>query len=355
MRPIVKSVLAFSVIVGFAASTNAQSGKSNDEIVAEWVKSGHADTAAEAFTHWNDDGEIPERCALCHTGAGLRSFYGFDGSAVGQVGAHPIGGLVDCGTCHVDGAQTIGEVKFPSGTMHSAPMGNGTCFTCHQGRQSGAGVAAALDGKDPDTVDPEIRFLNPHYKAAAATMLGSAAHGMFEYEGKDYAGLYRHAPEPLCTSCHNPHSLEVKTVELCSACHSESDPKKIRTTVGDIDGDGDVSEGVHGEIATLQAQLRDAIRDYARGIAGQPVLYDPDRYPYFFHDTDGDGEADEGEVGYPNRYVGWTPRMLKAGYNFMFVAKDPGAYAHNPTYVLQVLIDTLEDLTGAAPAGSTRP
>ena len=41
----------------------------------------------------------------------------------------------------------------------------------------------------------------------------------------------------------------------------------------------------------------------------------------------------------PNRYRSWTPRLLKAAYNYQVVSKDPGAYTHNPTYALQLLHD----------------
>ena len=40
----------------------------------------------------------------------------------------------------------------------------------------------------------------------------------------------------------------------------------------------------------------------------------------------------------------WTPRLMKAAYNYQFVFKDPGAYAHNPTYATQLLHDALADL-----------
>ena len=52
------------------------------------------------FTHWNDEGTIPPACAMCHAGAGLRMFYGFDGSATGEVTELPVGGVIDCETCH---------------------------------------------------------------------------------------------------------------------------------------------------------------------------------------------------------------------------------------------------------------
>lgn len=344
-----------ALAVGLAGTLQAQDEARKEQIVSEWIKSAHADAGAEAFTHWNDEGEIPAQCAFCHAGAGFRSLYGFDGSPPGEVAASPIGGVIDCDTCHVAGAMSIAEVKFPSGLTLASPPGNGTCFTCHQGRQSGPGIAMALDGKAEDTVDPEIAFLNPHYKAAAASLFGADAMGMYEFPGKEYAGLYAHAPEPLCTSCHNPHTLEVKAEEVCASCHITKDPKAIRVSVADFDGDGNTSEGIFAEVETLHAQLGTAIIDYARDTAGAPVIYAAARYPYYFTDLDGDGEVDEGEAAYPNRYASWTPRMLRAAYNYQFVAKDPGSYAHNPSYVLQVLFDTLEDLTGAVPPGAMRP
>jgi hypothetical protein len=45
---------------------------------------------------------------------------------------------------------------------------------------------------------------------------------------------------------------------------------------------------------------------------------------------------------------------LKAAYNYQYAQKDPGAFAHNAKYVLQVLYDSLEDI-GADVSGMTRP
>ena len=55
----------------------------------------------------------------------------------------------------------------------------------------------------------------------------------------------------------------------------------------------------------------------------------PEVYPYFFNDNNGNGEADKDEAKFPNRYKSWTPRLMKAAYNYQFVTKDPGAFAHN--------------------------
>ena len=48
------------------------------------------------------------------------------------------------------------------------------------------------------------------------------------------------------------------------------------------------------------------------------------------------------------------PVLLRAAYNYQYVQKDPGAFAHNGQYVIQVLYDTLVDLN-ANVSGMTRP
>jgi hypothetical protein len=47
----------------------------------------------------------------------------------------------------------------------------------------------------------------------------------------------------------------------------------------------------------------------------------------------------------PNRYQSWTPRLLKAAYNYQVAAKDRGGYVHNPAYLLQLLHDSLQSLS----------
>jgi len=101
------------------------------------------------------------------------------------------------------------------------------------------------------------------------------------------------------------------------------------------------------EIQTIHEQLLALISEYGQNIAKQPIAYESHAYPYFFKDENKNGSADADEAIYPNRYQSWTPRLLKAAYNYQFVAKDPGAYAHNPDYVMQILIDSISDLNVA--------
>ncbi len=338
-----------SLAIMAGPSTAQEGGADVASIVAEWAKSAHGDATAAAFNHWNDEGEIPAACAICHAGAGFRDFYGLDGSAVAAVDAPvPVGGVIDCDTCHAEGVDAITEVRFPSGVAMTPLPQAATCMTCHHGRQSGAGIAASVEGMDEDAVNPEIRFQNPHYAAAAATLLGSEVAGLFEYPGQSYVARFEHVPAAqTCVGCHEPHTLEVRE-DTCATCHaSATNPREIRVNRVDFDGDGTGLTGIHQEVASLTEMLGAAILGYARDVVGAPMAYAPDSYPYFFNDLNANGSADEDEAARNNAYASWTPRLLKAAYNYQFVRKDPGSYAHNSRYTLQILHDSIADLSAA--------
>ena len=346
-----KTVLtSLALLLAIAAPASAQGEDKTQKIIQSWVGSAHADAAAEAFAHWNGEGEVPANCATCHSGAGFRDFYGLDGSAAGSIEAtiEP-GGVVDCDTCHTPGIEGIAQITFPSGISVPPLADAATCMTCHQGRSSGPTLAARYDGMDPDTPDAQLSFQNPHYAAAAATNFGTDVKGLYEYEGLAYVARFGHAPSAdTCATCHDPHTLEI-AVETCATCHTQSAPEDIRlsTDARDYDGDGDVTEGIAHEIEALRLMLQDEILAYAETVSGTAIGY-ANSYPYYFTDTNGDGTISEDEAQFPNAYNAWTPRLLAAAYNFQFVTKDPGGYAHNPHYTLQALHDSIADLATAS-------
>ncbi len=77
-------------------------------------------------------------------------------------------------------------------------------------------------------------------------------------------------------------------------------------------------------------------------------------HPYWFVDKDGDGKVDKDDKGANVRYAAFTPKLLRAAYNYQFSVKDPGAFAHNAKYILQALYDSIEDIGGDL-TGLTRP
>jgi hypothetical protein len=357
-----RTVLSLVSLMFIAVPTSqAQDSSPLTGIVEGWMASPHGDRKSEAFVHWNEDGAVPEDCATCHSGPGMLDFLGADGSMAGKIDAPaPIGSPVDCVTCHNQAAHDLQQITFPSGEIMTEASPSAICMVCHQGRASSDSVNAAIAGAEDDTVNGDLGFINVHYAASAATMFGGTVRGGYQYEGKTYAERFAHVPDfNTCTTCHNPHTTKVVAVDQCVACHKGAETvRAIRTTPADIDGDGDVTEGISAEISTLHEKLGEAIRHYASEVTGKPVAYDAHAYPYFFNDLNGDGMADSDEAKFPNRYNSWTPRLLRAAYNYQFLAKEPGAYSHNPRYAIQLAYDSLENLSSKAAvdmAGMSRP
>lgn len=323
---------------------------------------GHFAGSTEAFRHWDAEGEVPGSCAKCHSADGLPTFI----KNGATIATHPANGFM-CTTCHDEAnwpaLYAVNEVTFPSGSKVTFGEGKGAnlCLQCHQGRESTTSVNRAIGSFADDQValkddgSAALSFRNVHYFAAGATLFGTDAKGAYEYEGKEYLGAHAHVAAGFdCSSCHDVHALEVK-VEACAACHPAVSEglEAIRFTQGDFDGDGDSAEGIAGEVDTMAEKLYDAIKAYAAE-KSVGIVYNAAAYPYFFEDADGDGNADKNAEGASVRYSKWTPRLLRAAYNYQYALKDPGAFAHNAKYVMQFLYDGIQDLGGDV-AGMTRP
>ncbi len=315
-------------------------GCAEDEASPEqkWETSAHADAEAAAFTNWNDSdpSEISTSCAKCHSTRGYRDFLGDDGTEFGVVNQPAaVGTTIECEACHNDAASAKTSVVMPSGKSIDDLGRESNCMECHQGRASGVQIREAIGGNAQDTVDLELSFINIHNKAAGPTQHGTLAMGGYEYSGRTYAARYDHTSEfTTCIECHDPHALTVR-VNTCSACHAGvktvADLSDIRVTGTDYDLDGDVTEGIAGEIESLLGLLLKRMNLYALGTEGVELLQYEDRRPYFFNE---DGEE----------YSTWTPRLLQAAFNYHYVAKEPGGYAHHSRYQLQLIHDSLDDL-----------
>jgi hypothetical protein len=350
-------------VPGLAPTAQAQDGAapfghSNVEIpfFTEWIRSPHADLTSEAFIHWNadDPAVVPPNCAKCHSSDGYHDFLGLDGSAMGTVDAPAEPGTLQCSTCHNDVTLTKTEVVMPSGVVLAGLGREAVCMECHQGRSSGPTVAAAIERSgvtDPDGILEGQGFLNIHYYAAAATLYGSFADGGFEYAGQVYEGPFQHVEGyNSCQGCHDPHTLEIDVVS-CSTCHTGvetvADLREIRMpgSFVDYDGDGDITTGIRTEIANLRDLLMQTMQAYSVEVVGQPIGYNYGSHPYFFVDVNADGTIDDEEAVRANAYVTFTPRLLAAAYNYQVALKDPGGYAHNAKYLIQLLHDSILDLS----------
>jgi hypothetical protein len=334
---------------------------------------GHFAGNTEPFRHWDSTGEVPAGCAKCHSAGGLPEYIHNAGTEVvtksgvqitGVVAQPPANGFM-CSTCHDEAnwpnRYAVTSVPFPSGVSltfstekdadgNLKPVDANLCIECHQGRESTLTVNNYLAGKPLDTADPKISFKNVHYFAAGATLFGDAAKVAYEYDNQKYVGQNTVHPLNKCTDCHDVHKLTVK-VDACKGCHTNvtgvDDLDKIRATTDTTDwnGNGDVTEGIFAEVDSFRQALYTAIQAAAEK-NGTAITYDAATYPYFFVDADKDGKPDVDAKGAVVGYNAWTPRLLKAAYNYQYSIKDPGAFAHNPMYVLQFLYDSTKDLGG---------
>jgi hypothetical protein len=256
----------------------------------------------------------------------------------------------------------VSAVAFPGDVSYDMGDANSNmCGTCHSGRESKATVDARI-------ASASYSFRNVHYYPAAATKAGTNAKVGYEYDWQTlgYAGPWTgHPGGDSCTSCHNPvstnHSFSAVDAFAApggcgSTCHSTAaNVHAIRIgRADDYDGDGDNTEPLADEIATLSEALGDEMAAYGISV-GAPICYEGSHHPYFFADTDSSGFAcDASEAVSSNSYGDWDATLMRASFNYQLATKEPGAWAHNFDYMAQLLIDSIEDLGGDVSA-YTRP
>ncbi len=336
-------LLSLWVTLGILITACSQTAASDSEVEEAWAASAHNNLDTRSFTHWDEDepSEVPVECAKCHSTPGYLDFLGADGSSPGQVDVPaPTGSTIECDACHNDIAESKDFAVMPSGLEITGLRQESNCLECHQGLASSIQVAETVADHPKDTVNIDLSFPDIHNNAAGATFYGIEAKGGGEYPQYDFAARFYHGFD-TCATCHDPHTLQVRA-DKCSACHLGATTiegvRTIRLSRIDYDGDGDISEGLSGEIETMKEKLLITIRLYAAVTDGAELI----SYEGSF--VNKAGEA----------YTTWTPSLLQAAYNYHYAAKDVGSYSHNPKYSMQLLYDSIDDLGGST-RGMIRP
>ncbi len=351
-------MVVFSPIDRFNDGGVADGGTSQVPFYVAWSGSPHADVQGVPFSNWNAEGSVPVTCARCHSSEGFIDYLGGDGTAAGRVDAPgKIQSAVRCITCHDAAASALTAVTFPSGERVERLGAEARCMVCHQGRASGLDVDRQIAdaGVGDDTESAALGFTNIHYYPAAATLYAGQVKGGYQYEGQTYDTKFRHVPAfDTCVQCHDPHSTEVRW-NACSTCHSgvvdaktAHDIRQIASRNQDYDGDGNRSEGIYYEVRGLSDLLLVAMQR-AGAEKNQRLCYSP-AYPYWFNDTDGDGQCNAAESVRTNGFKHWTPRLVRAAYNFQMARNDGGNFAHNAKYTIQLLHDSVRSINAALTA-----
>ncbi|WP_243372546.1 hypothetical protein [Geotalea sp. SG265] len=351
--------------------------------------------AVPSGTRFNDN--FP--CFKCHNGIGSTAW---QQNIQGTPAAPVIFGDVTatCITCHdphqngtfANGAQTTNNVNVPVAmTNYSTaavkifgnvfldnqpvPQNNANatiCIFCHQGRESGFTLYRTKLA--PGKPVAGLPFLNPHYLGTAAMLWG--ANG-YEYAGKSYSFNTAHQAAN-CTTCHmaNPtpdnlaggHTWE-RNVATCNvaSCHGGFGP--IPAVAGTVTPDLSTyratfdTNNYSGDANGATQGIADAIRSLQQRLIGllaaqaTPIFYNDLKYPYFFADS-----------ASTNSFTAWTPATYKAAFNLSFVVKglpsgatsqanvpNGSAAAHDYKYCIQLLQDSITDLSGAPIPGAFRP
>ena len=331
----------------------------------KWAKSGHADLHAASFTHEFSDGA----CLRCHSGIGFAAYVDPTNTAYPSwtppstdISPH----FITCNACH-DAVgyptmknkrlRTTGNIALTSGSagtfVQDAVLDAGdsaSCIVCHQGAESGWSLFKAMKSKGVDPYDGKdevmtgTAFVNSHYAAAGAMLFSQKG---YEFRGKTYSnGLLFHQL-PLCTGCHmapsadedlGGHTFHMShngrmNSAVCQSCHPGlTDFESFRLYARDMDGDGS-AENIKDEIDGLKELIIGELKN-------ADIYYNPNAYPYFF-------KVPSPQI-VPNRVTSWRESQLEAAFNLNFVEKEPGAYAHNFKYAVQILRDSYEVLAGKA-------
>jgi hypothetical protein len=179
------------------------------------------------------------------------------------------------------------------------------------------------------------QFRNMHYLAAGAVLYGEKG---YEYKDADqYSGEHFHSLVG-CGGCHmaeepiddelGGHTFHVahastEATTFCKTCHPGT------MTFQYPWGGGPSSQNDVAYMLTVL--LHNGIEAYDSPADADTTanLYHDDDHPYFY-------TTNVSQV--------WDSTLAKATFNWQYIYKDPGAYAHNPDYAIQLLRDSYEDL-----------
>jgi hypothetical protein len=155
------------------------------------------------------------------------------------------------------------------------------------------------------------------------------------------------------------HSFQAEVVTACTECHGNVTLDDITPAFRAEDNwDNDPATKPKAEVAVFAARLYAAIQAYCAAAAdsGSPpsgasyTAYNGASYPYWFKDTNKNGAVDADET----TGMKFDSKSLRAAFNYQYYTKEPGAWAHNNKYIVQVLYDSIQDLGGDT-TGLTRP
>ncbi len=331
----------------------------------------------------HDDFRRPS-CTRCHSAPGFAEEAPGYSATTDYIAkkTYPSGGsFITCNACHDgEGYPTLANkrlrftgsigifgqvVQSPSTLklLNTIPdAGNSAvCVYCHEGR---GGSETLIKW---DNANAQRRFRNRHDAVAVATAYPGNGELTYEFAGKAYTRNFAHEMAG-CVGCHmapagNPAASEevgghtfmvaegnTQNLSACTICHPGATDMRTIISATAHNGDWDSNAATiypADEFAFLYTTLKREIYVFPNGtLDGAWVL-----------------EGEGGRLGVTDNWVlGVNPAgddaIRIAAFNFQTLRMDPGGWAHNIRYSIQIMRDTINGLrfaSGRPAYGGTRP
>ncbi|HEX9024826.1 MAG TPA: hypothetical protein VF799_13405, partial [Geobacteraceae bacterium] len=321
--------------------------------------------------------------------------------------------MIYCWACHSNAANGVlrtpgaittnrKEDKDASGnytyTFKGSPVAfpdvqaSNTCVSCHSGRTSGDYIANSSANFS------KLGFQNSHYMAAAGLMYVKAGFTAFTDPGTTVPGTSTTYGSSLtstddggsissthrvfgssalignhgitssntnmlsngpCVTCHmndgggkTKHTLEIDAYaydQVCVKCHSTEGSKTGPVSLTDTNFQANFvqpnAEAMQGALTLAQTVLSQ----------GYQISYNPDSYPYFFDQSNGNAAVKDWTRGGKLSQAD-AKKLMGACFNINLLTREPAAYAHARTYTRRLIYDTidwLDDRTMNLSVGAT--
>jgi hypothetical protein len=306
----------------------------NRTIREQWGASGHA---AGAAAPWSGiDFKTRSGCVRCHTTTGFIAYSTGKITAAWGTASDKTKELLSCIGCHQEVAtgalRPVAPIKpfADDGYLNRNVGSSNLCMSCHSGTNNGKSIQIKVGASDFGA----LPFISPHYYAAGGVLHGQAG---YHFPGRAYSFYSSNTHRGIGSANNNGTG----SGGPCVACHMSAPNKHLYQPVtvnaaGTITGLS-TTVCVNCHQGYLDAPALDADRlafDNALDVlkamlAKKGFLYRSD-YPHFSNTNWGTGQAGANVMG--------------AAFNYVLLASDPGAYAHNSQYAKQLVLDSIDYL-----------
>jgi predicted CxxxxCH...CXXCH cytochrome family protein len=329
-----------SYVTSRAACSNCHvSNPGNALIRHQWDRSRHAATTGRAWTAY--DFKTMSGCVQCHTTTGFIAYSTGKVTAAWGVASDKTKEVLACNGCHSDVANGVVRKVTPVRPFAGDSYQNrdvatsNICMDCHSGRNNGLSISSGDFANQP--------FIAPHYLAAGGILHGK---GGYRFSGTNYAFYSSNTHRTVGMADNQGTGSDGP----CVACHMTAPQKHLFRPV---------STASNGAIAKITATSCAA----CHGTSLDDTILINSRQQYYDNalavlKTSLDSRGFSFSANYPYfAKTDWTTfhnpaDTMGAAFNYVLLLKEPGAYAHNPAYAKQLLLDSIDYLHNGSVTGS---